>query len=595
VAVLFFAIYAGFAVYRVIGFAPAFVTMVLITLSAALLADRYNSIAIATLGLLGGFATPLVLGGDAAGSGGTTQAPVNAGLYLYFLVLNAGTYVLARRKGWWKFGGVGLAAGFLAPVIVASSALPHPPAAGVYYLVLSLSTLALSLSMAVPRLAWAALVGGFLLHLGGAGLSNAPLFTLGYYGVITLAAVLVAERHDWKGVAIAATVAGSFLIWTTRVLPVTGFLYLAVVGGACLVAAIRRQWLWADMMALLATGASAAVIVLDAGQPEFATMLPLIGGTTVLFLVFSLTTTLTSRQHTEQRLQTAIVAAAVYAGQLFLILGAERRDALAIAAIALAVYHLLISRVVLARAFPSLTVLVLLGLAVTALTVAIPIKLQQEAIPLAWAVEGAVLAGAAYRTRNLWAGRAAALVGFLVALRVVVVETPAIAGAGLVLTAPGIALLAAIFSLALGGRLVGTLPWESEQEQLLGPGLGALAAALLLWWGGWEIDGGFKRVAAEAVASGARQATLSVWFTLYGFGLVVVGIMRNWAMARWAGIGLLGITILKVFIVDLAQVEVVFRILSLAVLGGLLLLASLVYNRHRERLSSSQDVSGSHR
>jgi uncharacterized membrane protein len=48
---------------------------------------------------------------------------------------------------------------------------------------------------------------------------------------------------------------------------------------------------------------------------------------------------------------------------------------------------------------------------------------------------------------------------------------------------------------------------------------------------------------------------------------------------RYAALALLGLTVLKVFAVDFAAVKTSYRILSFLVLGVVLLLVSLVYQK----------------
>jgi uncharacterized membrane protein len=592
-AVLYFGIYAAFAIYGLIGFAPAFVLMVMITAAATFLALRYDSLAIATLGLIVGFATPLLLGDSGRGVP-VSGVPVSAGLYAYFLILNAGTYALAQRKRWWNFGAMGMAAGFLTPVIVATSATPHAPAAVFYFLLVTLGTLGLSVAHGLSQLAWVALAGGFLFGaMGGVGtfISQAPAAALAYFGIITLAAVGVAARQNWRGVAIIAHVLGAF---TAVAIPLPGelrLIYLALLSIAGLAAGEWRAWRRIDLVLLLVTQAAATAVIESElffpGSLQAPANVALMAGATLLFLLYSILPARASRTQTEHRLLTTALAAAIYGGQLFLILGADRRDALALAAAALAGYHVLLSQVLLRRTFPRLTILMLLGLAITFLTIAVPLKLSQEAIPLAWAVETAVLAWVAGRAANAWAGRAAAVVGAVVAARLIVVETDGLVAAGSHFpSASSVVFLAGIAGLAAGALLLRDIVWARHDERSIPPLLGAAAAALLLWWGGWEIEGVFRR--SEDLlsrATGAKQFALSVWFTLYGLGLVIAGMVKDWSVVRWAGIGLLGVTIFKVFLLDLAQVAVVFRIASLFVLGILLLVVSLLYARYRARLA----------
>jgi uncharacterized membrane protein len=46
---------------------------------------------------------------------------------------------------------------------------------------------------------------------------------------------------------------------------------------------------------------------------------------------------------------------------------------------------------------------------------------------------------------------------------------------------------------------------------------------------------------------------------------------------------LFGLTVLKVLVVDLADVDTLYRILSFMILGGVLVAASFLYTRHRVR------------
>lgn len=591
-AVLYFAVYAAFAIYHLVGWPLAFLMMGLITVATVVLALRYDAMAIAALGLLGGFATPLLLSGP--GGAPTGAQPVPVGLYLYFLLLDAGTYIVARRKRWWFFGAMGLAAGFVLPVIIGFGGTPNPSAALVYYLLITLAVLALSMLHGMARLAWAAVGGGFLVSLaGGVSLAStrAPYADLAYFGILSVAAILVAQRRGWRGVGTAAGVAG-ILLGTVPVVRATDFpaavAYLAVVNAAMLYAVIRGGWRFSDLAALVATGAAVAWSL--PGTPTVGAA-AVIAGTGVLFVLFNLTLSWASRELTEQRLLTVLVATALYAAQVAGVLRGEARDPLALAAVILAAYHVVVARVLLRRV-PALTVLALLGLALTLLTVAVPLKLRGEAIALAWSVEGAALAWAAARTRNRWAAAGAVIVLAVAVARVVAFETTAIRSAGLVATMPGLAFAAGIAALAAGRSFLRKVPWSAGQERYIPELLGAVAVVLLLYWGSREIDGVFARGGAHLAAAGAKQAALSAWFTLYGFGLVVAGMWKDAPLVRWAGIGLLGITILKVFVVDLAAVAVVFRVLSLAILGALLLLASLAYSRYRGRLTTPSKSGG---
>ncbi len=91
VVILYGAVWAARSLYQLIGATPAAVLMILITATCGLLAVRRDSLVVAILGLVGGFATPLLV------SAGLDQ-PVT--LFTYVLLLDAGLLWLARTRGW---------------------------------------------------------------------------------------------------------------------------------------------------------------------------------------------------------------------------------------------------------------------------------------------------------------------------------------------------------------------------------------------------------------------------------------------------------------------------------------------------------------
>ena len=91
VAILFSTFYAAYALWHLIPAAAAFGLLALVTAVAVLLSIRRDSRFIAVLGLLGGFATPMLL------STGENR-PIS--LFTYLLLLNIGLAWVARRKGW---------------------------------------------------------------------------------------------------------------------------------------------------------------------------------------------------------------------------------------------------------------------------------------------------------------------------------------------------------------------------------------------------------------------------------------------------------------------------------------------------------------
>src|SRR5882672_8659337 len=95
VVILYAAFWAAHVLYGLIGLPLVFGLMVLVTAACCLLAVRHSSLLIAVLGLVGGFATPLLL---ASG----TDRPI--GLFGYVLLLDLGLLAVGRKRAWPSLG-----------------------------------------------------------------------------------------------------------------------------------------------------------------------------------------------------------------------------------------------------------------------------------------------------------------------------------------------------------------------------------------------------------------------------------------------------------------------------------------------------------
>ncbi|MGB2987083.1 MAG: DUF2339 domain-containing protein, partial [Phycisphaerae bacterium] len=82
----------------------------------------------------------------------------------------------------------------------------------------------------------------------------------------------------------------------------------------------------------------------------------------------------------------------------------------------------------------------------------------------------------------------------------------------------------------------------------------------------------------------ARFASISVLWALFATALMILGFARNKALLRRCSIVLFAATIIKVFVRDMANVDTPFRILSFLVLGLMLVGASYLYHRFKDRI-----------
>jgi uncharacterized membrane protein len=105
---------------------------------------------------------------------------------------------------------------------------------------------------------------------------------------------------------------------------------------------------------------------------------------------------------------------------------------------------------------------------------------------------------------------------------------------------------------------------------------------MTLSYGWWAHQQQLARAETGEVARRLRwlqQVGLSVLWTVYAAAALAVGFVRGLPAVRYAALGLLGITIAKVFLLDLSALDAIYRILSFVVLGVVLLAIAYVYQR----------------
>jgi uncharacterized membrane protein len=101
---LYFAFYAASGMYHLLGQGPAFALMACVTVAAGVLAVTYQSAMIAVLGLVGGYATPVMIGDSGAG-------PLF--FYSYVLLLGCGVLGVSVVRRWPALNVLGMLAAYL--------------------------------------------------------------------------------------------------------------------------------------------------------------------------------------------------------------------------------------------------------------------------------------------------------------------------------------------------------------------------------------------------------------------------------------------------------------------------------------------------
>jgi uncharacterized membrane protein len=219
------------------------------------------------------------------------------------------------------------------------------------------------------------------------------------------------------------------------------------------------------------------------------------------------------------------------------------------------------------------------GLACVAVLTAMALDGLQ--LVLTWTAEVVVLAAIANRTRDelsIWA--AAGFLG-LAAGHTLVYEAPPVSlVTGLAEPGAGLLALAAVAgaTLVLAEKVKSSWP---EQRN----GVSGAAALVLLYLGSVAVVTPFESSPAldSALLSAHQQGqmVLSVFWGLVGVGTIAVGLRRDQDVVRLAGLAVLGLSVTKVFLLDLATLTSLYRVASFIGLGLLLLVGAFIWQRLR--------------
>jgi uncharacterized membrane protein len=206
--------------------------------------------------------------------------------------------------------------------------------------------------------------------------------------------------------------------------------------------------------------------------------------------------------------------------------------------------------------------------------VGIALALDGPALVAGWTAEGVLLAAVASRTgdRRGYAGG----VAFLAAAtaHVLLYEAQPRALAYGVESAPKAAVALVLLCLGFGVLALILRRSEHEDQALTIAGVAAVVALYL----GSVLVVDLTGAQPGRVTQTPQLALSAFWATL-GFASLVAGLARNLKPLRLAGLALLGLAVGKVFVVDLAALESIWRVASFLALGLLLLAAAFAYQR----------------
>ncbi len=295
-----------------------------------------------------------------------------------------------------------------------------------------------------------------------------------------------------------------------------------------------------------------------------------------------------------------ILNAGVYFAQVYSMLEQVDKASSAWAAFGLAGVYIYLSRQLKRRPGGRAMELLHLALALGFITVAVPIRFDAHWITIGWLVEAAALLWVGNRIHSDFLNFFALTALVLAVIRLLVVDN---------FYPERLLFNQRMLVHAVAITVLGLVAWFGSRRQdepglvVAGWSVVALNVLALVALSREVADyyarqaAGFQMLAATRNAADwahlrklriARDFTFSALWMAYGAMLMVVGFWRRSAFVRWQALVLIAVTIVKVFIYDVSQLDVGYRILSFVVLGTLLLTISFAYQRDWLKLSGSE-------
>jgi uncharacterized membrane protein len=546
IAGLFLSVYAAFSYYGLIGQVPAFTLLVLVTGGAALLADRQQALSLAVMAVGGGFVTPFLVGSG-------TDAQLT--LFTYDALLVCGTLFLANRHDWPVLNALSFI--FTWITILAWAAEFYRPEKWLrteLFLTLFCVLFVAILRAQVRQRGWRSLaslllaVGPIVYHLSSIAILSShgvPMWV--YLIAITVVSVGMAVRLESTGLRMAS--------WVLVMVP------LAV----WIADHQNSNWFVANLVS------AGAIFVLHA-LAQFD-------------VVFRHERRLGAVDNILQHLNGYALILLVYLALENVALASAPGATLAIGAVHGGIAWLL-------RTADRRAALHALAVAIGALTIALALRLDGPWLTIALAIEGLAVITLGLHFLDQWYR----LAGFgfiaIAIIRYLVLSLP---------TTPTVFALFQDQAFAVGAFLSAVLyaaGWRyrlhavhNARESRAGLIVSVLAASTLIVMAlsaenenYWTLRGD-----VSADASFASSLALSFIWTLCASVFITVGFWRDFAPIRYLAMALFGLTVVKVFLVDLSALGGIYRILGFIGVGVVLLAVSFLYQRSRKKKPAAEE------
>jgi uncharacterized membrane protein len=526
VSILYLSFYASFAFYHLLPQSAAFVLLAMVTVLTGALALRYDAIAVAALGMLGGYATPLLL---------STGQDAPWTFLSYLFLIDVGAVAIARPRRWRPL-----------------------------YLLAFLATLVL----------YNAWFGKWFIPEKQV---VATVFLLAFYGLFVMV--------EWPWIPyLAQALAGATLvaIWPES----TPFLVLSLMVGAAglLVADLFRRPVGGAVSFLTFWGACGIWVSINGKPSDTVPVFLLLTIGFAMYLVWVPFEKL-SRGVAIRTPQLIVLAndGAVYFGCGYILLKTEYPAWLGLFAAAVGAVHLppgvKLWREANTPDYDSRPALLSVGIALAFVTLAVPIQFIGFSITLSWAIEAAALVWVGGRMRENRVQLAAGVVYVLILLRLYGFDAWVPVVHPLLINLRFLAFVASAASFFLGAWWLKNIRPPAAAAYVAGHFV-FLSACL------FELSDWVAASVSPEDQAGAMAIAVSLLMAVYAVVLIAAGVAWRSRLNRLLGLGLIGLVVLKLYLYDVWEASRLFRTAAFVSLGILLLLTSYLYSRFRPALET---------
>lgn len=385
--------------------------------------------------------------------------------------------------------------------------------------------------------------------------------------------------------------------------------YIILVDFGVLALSMTRNWRWLTLLALI--GSSAAYLAWYDTYGNETSLFVAQVGVTIIFLSLVGATTLFHfvwrKIPKRYDFTLMILNGAMYFGITYTLIWDEFQQWMGLFTLILAVFYAGLGYLAFRRNRdqPNLS-LMLLGLAAVFLAVVVPVQFRGPWVSIGWATYGTVLIWIAYRLRmkDMETIGVAVLLAMLV--RLLLVESQVnLNDFQPVVNTRVLAFTVGILALSIYAYLIKRYPeanyaeiagiehsvitkwhhffWEFLKPNRLFSLLLLLANFLVLWVCSSEI---VSTVDSDIVDAGHRieghikSLALSLFWGLYASAFLVIGIVGRWPHMRLAALVLLGVPVVKLFLVDTFQLDQEFRVAAFLLMGLMMLIGGYLYQRY---------------